>query len=101
MKQIQQSATFNSIVFAFVGCFLITWMNEAATLKGYTDLISFVFVTKFVSTLVTLTGINLYLAKQSFRPDDSLTRSGEPDSKEVKELTKIVGTLNDLNKEIK
>lgn len=73
-----KSATFNSILLAVIAAFLITWVNEATSLKGYYDLISFVFITKVIGTIVTLTGMNIYLAKQSFRPDNSLTRAEDP-----------------------
>jgi hypothetical protein len=96
MKDMGRSATFNSIVLALVSAFLITWVNEATTLKGYIDLVSFWFITKFVGTCVTLFGMNIYLAKQSFRPDDSLTREGEPDSKEVKDRLKKSEEIRNL-----
>jgi hypothetical protein len=93
MKDMGRSATFNSVILALVSAFMITWVNEATSLKGYVDLVSFWFITKLVGTCVTLFGMNIYLAKQSFRPDDSLTRVGEPDEKVDKPSKKLLEAL--------
>ena len=96
MKSIGNSATWNSIILAIVASFLFTWRDEASSLHGYLDLFGFAFITKVVSTIITLTLSNLYLAKQSFRPDDSLTREGEPDSKEVQDRVKNAEKIRNL-----
>lgn len=91
-----KSAGFNSILLALIASFMITWVNEATSLHTWSDLVSFIFVTKFVGTLVTLSGMNIYLAKQSFRPDDSLTRQGEvneitPKNTDIRKLLNFKG----------
>ena len=62
-------AAFESLTIAALGCFLITWVNEAGTLKQWHDLITFYFVTKMVSTFVLLTGMNQYFANRTYKGD--------------------------------
>lgn len=59
---------------AGVGAFLVTWWQQAENLKGFSDLVEFQFVTKYVGTLVVQGGLGNLLAHKTFRPKDARTR---------------------------
>ena len=66
---LNKHAAIESLLIAAGGCFFITWVNEAGTLKTWGDLVTFYFVTKAVTTFVLLTGMNQYFANRTYKGD--------------------------------
>lgn len=90
---LNRQAAIESILIAALGCFFITWVNEAGTLKQWHDLIEFVFVTKVVSTFVVLTGMNQYFANRTYKgdPPEKIEKRVMEGISELKSLPPSVG----------